>query len=131
MSNKSLAGFTGLLAVIAVVLAVMCASCSSPVAVNPVDTTSAMVTIKESNNPGFYTANINPFTCLLVMLSQTSHILFLLFLGFRLSQFLFQNLNCSADPQKSLLQSVDFILHFTKLVASCFEFRLQSFQAGL
>ena len=28
MSNKSLAGFTGLLAVVAVVLAVMCASCS-------------------------------------------------------------------------------------------------------
>ena len=43
MSNKSLAGFTGLLAVVAVVLAVMCASCSSPVAVKQSETTTVTV----------------------------------------------------------------------------------------
>ena len=45
MSNKSLAGFTGLFGIIAVVLAVMCASCSSPVAVKPADLNSATVGI--------------------------------------------------------------------------------------
>jgi hypothetical protein len=62
MSNKSLAGFTGLFGIIAVVLAVVCSSCSSPVAVRPVDPNAATVgiVVKKFSFVDYYVFRIGP-----------------------------------------------------------------------
>ena len=72
MSNKSLAGFTGLLAVVAVVLAVMCASCTKDTITQvkgPTDTLRVVDTLKSVDTihsarkvlrPGAFSVEYNP-----------------------------------------------------------------------